>query len=222
MKIPDIKKRNQYWNGRFACGFIYGKETSDIVKIVAPFLSKSKNILVFGGGYGRTSSFLAKKIKDSCVINIDVSANAIKLGRDFYKNASNLRFVQKNILEMKSKNSADAIVSFYLLSLFTAKEVDAAFKNIRGSLKDGGVLICNFLATDDDEYKMAAKTISNKILCDNGQQFVKFYKRSDVKLLFEKHNFIIKKIFKLKESRFIDVLKKNVVSSSWVAVAKKM
>ncbi len=252
MKIPEISKRNKYWNRRFSGGFIYGKKSSDIAKMILPFLLRSKNIFVFGGGYGRTSFFLAKKIKGSCVSNIDVSANAIRLGGEFYKNlehssprrslppvggetaaeransfqrvknAGNLKFVQKDILKIKYKDAADAIVSLYLLSLFTTEEVDIALKNMRESLRDRGVLICNFLATDDDEYKMRTKTKSNMILCDKGQQFVKFYKRDQIKPILERNGFKVKKIFKTEEVRSIDVLHKKAVSRSWVAVADKI
>ena len=194
MKIPSLNSRNIYWDERFKEGLIYGTKPSKVVRLIVPYIKSSSRILIIGGGYGRNAAYLAKHGFN--VLNTDVSKKAINLGRKIYKNVKNLRFEIEDVFNLKiKKESFDAVIAIYYLSLFTSDEVDKIFKNIREIIKNDGKFCANFLSLDDEEYGHGKEIKPNTFLYEDGQ-LVKFYTKEEIRNLFKKHKFKIDKIIK--------------------------
>lgn len=224
IKPTSIVKRNRYWNQRFSKGAIYTKRPSSILSNfqIAQYLKKGrgKSMLVVGGGYGRNAALLAKQ--GWRVTNTDVSRHAITLGKQIYERTPNLHFQIDDATKTGLPSGRfDAVVCLYVLSLFTLEEVAACLRGIRRVLKPHSIFLCNFLALSDDEYKRSTKTKSNTILLDKGQQLVQFYARGDATALIRAQGFSIKQVHYATEIRFVDILKQNITSRSWVIVATK-
>ena len=222
LKIPKIKTRNEYWNKRFLQGVIYGKKSSMLASFVLKYLKKFKpqKILVVGGGYGRNAAFFAKN--GFFVINADISANALNLGKKIFCNLSNLIFLKDDILKSKIKrHSFDSVVCLYSMSLFSDNEIKTALNTIKKILKPDGLFICNFLSKKDDEYKLGTKINENILLSDDKKQLVNFYDRKRVANLLKLIGFKILKINEVSEKRFINIFHKEFNSNSWFVVSQK-
>lgn len=221
MRIPLIKSRNRYWNKRFRKGLIYFKKPSKIIKLISPNLcNKTTNrVLIIGGGYGRNAAFLARR--GFKVTSVDVSQKAISLGKELYGNLANLKLYKKDILNLNFKrDSFDVVIGIYILSLFTKKELLQIFKNTRKTLMDNGLFYCNFLSTDDDEISKGIKAKKNLFVYEDGQ-LVKFYEESELKTLFKKSNFVIDKMAKVQETRYINIFKQGLTSKSYLVFSRK-
>lgn len=218
-EIPSIKLKNEYWNSRFKEGAIYGEEPSKVMEIILPYLKKSKNSLVVGGGYGRNAAFLADhNIETKC---IDISENAINLGKNLYKDKPNLHFENIGIRDA-SEHEFDSVVSIYLLSLLDSEELDHLLEKIKKLLNINGKFICNFLSTDDEEFGLGKRIDKNTYLSDNDKQLIKFYSKEEVEKLLQRHGFKITNLLKTEETRFIEVLNKKITTKSWLAICKKI
>lgn len=217
-EIPNIKLKNEYWNSRFKEGAIYGEKPSKVMEIILPYLKNSKNSLVVGGGYGRNAMFLADHdIETKC---IDISKNAINLGKNLYGNKPNLHFKNISIHDV-SEYEFDSVVSIYLLSLLDSEELDRLLEKIKKLLNIKGKFICNFLSTDDEEFGLGKKIDENTYLLDHGKQLVKFYSKEEVERLLQQHGFKITNLLKTEEIRFIDVLNKKITTRSWLVICEK-
>jgi 2-polyprenyl-3-methyl-5-hydroxy-6-metoxy-1,4-benzoquinol methylase len=222
IKIPKIETRNKYWNKRFLEGAIYNKNPSKLAHLILKYLENTKpqKILVTGGGYGRNAVFFAKN--KFFITSTDVAKNAIKLGKKYFANFPNLIFLQDNILKSKIKNrSFDFVISLYILSLFSDKEVKIILNKIKKILIPNGMFICNFLSKKDYEYKTENKIDNNIILADNKKQLINFYSKKEVVDLLKSNGLKVLKISEVSEKKFINIYKKEVTSYSWFVVCKK-
>lgn len=222
--LPSPMDPGAYWSQRYTKGTIYGEHPAGFMNDVLEYIHDCRDVLVAGGGYGRNAALLAKS--GIRVTNMDISEEAIRLGKE--QNAlSNLQFELGNIVTMvEPEKQYDAVVAIYLVSLIVETDLDAAMENMYHFLSANGKFVCNFLATTDGEYvesKRAGGTSlgDNAFLVDEGRQYMKFYTEDQAAALLRKHNFAIDRMIMAKERRFINILKREIDSHSWLAFCRK-
>ena len=218
MTIPPIASRNKYWNQRFEKGEIYSLKPSSIMKNLINYLTGSKKILVVGGGYGRNAAFLSRRGFE--VTSIDTSQKAISMGKTIYNKLSNLKLKKMDLLNLHFKKKFNVVIAIYILSLFTGAELSKIFKQISNILSRNGKLCANFLSIKDDEFG-AGKSIGENLFLYEDGQLVKFYRKNEIKTLFNRYGFIIDEIVKVEEQRYINILNKRISSRSWLVLGRK-
>lgn len=206
MKETTILERNKYWNERFQ-NTIYGVKSINFIDEVIKTLSM-KSVLVFGGGYGRNSTVIAKHGFD--VVNVDSSYNAAKIGKETY---DNLEYIVGDVFTMKFSQKFDNVVSIYLISLFKENEAKRIIKNMHECLIDNGNYIVNFLALEDDEYGLGKEVEGNTFLHKDGQ-IIRFYSEEDIKKMYSGFGLKIDKITKVNETR--NIKGKEITSTSYL------
>jgi trans-aconitate methyltransferase len=110
-------------------------------KIIAEFkLNVNERILDLGCGDGTLTAELAQLVPDGFVLGIDGSQNMIETARKLEK--KNLSFRVQDINTLHYKNEFDVV--FSNTTLHWVKDHRLLLKNIYESLRQNGILRCNF------------------------------------------------------------------------------
>lgn len=135
-----------------------GEIQSDVLPTVANALKilkaiNCKKILDLGCGTGRHSIYLAKEGFE--VHACDLSAKAIEITSQKAKsqNLSNIIVRQCDMLDTPyDDNFFDAVLCVWTTGHGLKKDIKKSVKEMHRVLKNGGLLITDFISTDDDHY----------------------------------------------------------------------
>lgn len=75
----------------------------------------NENILDVGSGTGKVTDYISRQVPNGKVIGLDCSKEMVQYSTKKY-NSQNLKFVERNVLDMSYKQCFHLIVSFWTLS----------------------------------------------------------------------------------------------------------
>jgi len=116
------------------------EEVQGIIRLCS--LKKGDKVLDCPCGYGRHSIGLAEK--DFSVVGVDINSTELNIAKKRAKSErANIKFVKKNMLNLKYHNEFDAVINmFYSFGFFDSdKDNLKALKNFYNSVKKGGIFL---------------------------------------------------------------------------------
>lgn len=156
------------------------------------YLRKNQRVLDISCGVGYGTYILAKAQKDSYVVGIDISEDAVDYANRNYKTKNN-HFICANALEVYlKKEEFDFVISFETIE-HIAKDKEFLDRIYR-SLKKGGVFICS---TPNQELMPFDKNVF--------LYHVKHYKPQEMKKLLESRKFKVLDIYSQKSNQTKEV-----------------
>jgi SAM-dependent methyltransferase len=192
---------NTKWDKVYSQGFMtmwYPNE--DIVRFCARLIRKRlthdtyevkrqvETVLDLGCGNGRHAMYFAREgLKAS---GIDVSQQAIDWAIDWAKREGHdvdFRVGDMGALPY-ADDTFDAVVSHGVLDHVPSELAQAAVKEVRRTLKKGGLFYCDLRCADDFEYGIGTEVAANTFRLDHGyeQGLVQhFFTLEEIKALFD-------------------------------------
>lgn len=133
-----------YWNDRYRKGrFEWGDKQTLVAELALDIMERRRftRILDVGCGYGRDCIYLARSGFD--VIGIDISAEALKLARDWAKgDGLKIDFMHMDITDNSFEDSRfDTVIMFNTFHFMREKVRERTVSELYRILRDGGVLV---------------------------------------------------------------------------------
>jgi len=133
-----------YWDERYRKGrFEWGDKQTLVAEVARDTMEKGgfKSVLDVGCGYGRDCIYLARAGFD--VVGIDVSAEALKLARDWAKgDGLKIDFMHMDITDNSFEGSRfDTVIMFNTFHFMLEKVRERTVSEIYRILREGGVLV---------------------------------------------------------------------------------
>ena len=173
MKTNNSKKLSEFgdtWYKKVK----FNSNSSDILKIFQELNISGNNILEIGCGRGETLFKLKKKMKNTKLMGIDISKEAIKYCQKKYKN---IRFQNLSSLKIrKLRGSFDIIILGYFLYLLPREKLFEQFDLITKKLNKNGILIINDFKTNYPCYNLNE---TNKKILSFKTDYVQFLTSSN-------------------------------------------
>lgn len=221
--MKNKKIRTKTWEEYFKEG---GKGVSNwrkpdnyVVEIV-PLLKRKgfRKILELGCGSGRHTIFLAKK--GFLVIGSDLSPTALKITqkRMVEEKLKNFLLICHNMTNFPFPNEHfDAIISVYTIHHNPLKKIQRTVREIKRTLRKGGITLIIVKSTKDWSYKKGKKIAPNTYIRPRGEHqeglIHYFFNRRSIKKLFSEF-----KIINLRE--FVRI-RHGKQSGNWYILAEK-
>ena len=135
-----------YDEGYERCGCFWGTEPGSFLKLLTHYITSfaGQRVLDAGCGEGKNAVFLAQL--GAIVDAVDVSAVAIKNGRQFWKQEARVRWIVADIRHLKLTQKYDVAIAYGLLHCFPDRaEVLATISTIQAATVCGGYnAVCAF------------------------------------------------------------------------------
>lgn len=197
-----MKKQVKLWNYLYSKGLSW-KKTNQIKENL-----KDKSILELGVGNGKSlKSILEKNPKH--VTAIDISKEAINLVKKSI-NSEKVSYIQEDFLKIGFKNKFDVIVCYYFLNNFKEKERKKAVENMKGLLKDKGIILFEDFGTGDLREK--GKEIEKNTIQKQNGLICHFFDKDEVIELFKGFD------IKIKEKSFNPIRKNKDIQRKIISV----
>ncbi len=102
-----------------------------------------QSILDAGCGSGIVSDYFSKCASDVSVVGWDFSAARVEAAKIKYSSIKNLRFEQRNLLQLEAGDVRfDTVLCRYVLRHFSSQDTKKVISNLSRQLKPGGTLCC--------------------------------------------------------------------------------
>ncbi|MEX2379171.1 MAG: class I SAM-dependent methyltransferase [Vicingaceae bacterium] len=184
--------------------FVFGKAIYKAQIELFDQLPEEGNALFIGGGSGKVLKVLVERRPQLKITYLEKSKNMLALSRKKVTDAQQINFILGGLNDIPHK-PYDAILTFFFLDLFEAKERQEVFDQLKSQLKTKGFwLIADFLPPKKRKYRMieslmfAFLKVSTKIASHRIDKFQKYFTNQEFELLQEKKyydNFIFSAIY---------------------------
>jgi 2-polyprenyl-3-methyl-5-hydroxy-6-metoxy-1,4-benzoquinol methylase len=128
-----------YYNMNYNNFDIYQKSHFKRYEFVKTFLNETDIVGDFACGSGYGSAMMSEKSK--FVIGCDLCDTTINEINHRYEKINNVKFEQKNILDLNYEDYFDKIISFETLEHFIEEDISKIIKLFHSSLKENGTFI---------------------------------------------------------------------------------
>ena len=122
----------------------YGKSSDFFIKSFIPLLKKEFKVIDLGGGDGRNSIPIAKKVNNILSIDNNLVASKRVEKRKEYQKVNNIEVKSQNILEITNFKEYDVIILSNVIYYFEKDKVTKLLNNILESLNNKKYLYLSF------------------------------------------------------------------------------
>ncbi len=209
-----------YWDERYRKGgFEWGDKQTLVAELALAIMEQRRftNVLDVGCGYGRDCVYLARKGLD--VVGIDVSAEALKLARDWAKSEElNIGFIHMDIINNRFEDLCfDTVIMFNTFHFMMEKVRERTVVEIYRILRNGGVLVQAMFSRREKGFGQGREVEENTFEFKSGRP-VHFFSEEEIRKTFGRFTFV-----KLEEADIYEVHQdgNEHFHREWVMVGEK-
>lgn len=136
-----VKNQKKIWDILYKKGLNW-KKTNKIQEKL-----KCKLVLELGVGNGKSLKHILEQ-NPQHVVAIDISEEAINLAKKSVI-SNKVSYISQDFMKYRSNKKFDAIVCYYFLNNFKERERKKAVENMKGMLKDEGIILFEDFAFGD-------------------------------------------------------------------------
>lgn len=209
-----------YWDERYREGrFEWGDKRTLVAEVARDAMEKRgfKSVLDVGCGYGRDCIYLARTGFD--VVGIDVSAEALRLARD-WANSDGLKidFMHMDITDNSFEDSRfDTVIMFNTFHFMLEKVREKSISEIYRILRSGGLFVQAMFSRREKGFGQGREVEANTFEFKRGRQ-VHFFSGDEIRNAFARFT-----IERLDEVAIHEVHQdgKEHFHREWIMVAEK-
>lgn len=175
-----------YWDERYRKGrFEWGEQQTLVAEVARDTMEKRgfKRVLDVGCGYGRDCIYLARAGFD--VVGIDVSAEALRLARDWAKgDGLKIDFMHMDITDNGFEDSRfDTVIMFNTFHFMLEKVREKSISEINRILRGGGLLVQAMFSRGEKGFGQGREVEANTFECKPGRP-VHFFSEAEIRNAF--------------------------------------